>query len=250
MAYRFGRENNRWSTWLRLACSPFQIKFVDLANTGLFVALRNIMPRFLRATLFVGAAWVVVGCASSSIVKDDGAVSLSPAVMPAEYRIGVDDRVQVSVWRNPDLSVVVPVRPDGRISVPLIGDVPAGDKTASELANIIKGKLSTYIRDPFVTVIITELRSHEFLSRVRVTGAVRTPRTMPYRPGMTVLDVVLEAGGINDFAAPNRTKLYRTSEGKARVFDIDLGDIIKKGRLETNVKLVPGDVITVPERFF
>lgn len=242
MGYRFRRENNRWSAWLRLACSPFRIEFIDLAAS---------VPRFLRASLLVGTAWVVVGCASSSIVKDDGSASLStPAVLPAEYRIGVDDRVQVSVWRNPDLSVVVPVRPDGRISVPLIGDVPAGDKTASELANIIKGKLSTYIRDPFVTVIVTELRSHEFLSRVRVTGAVRTPRTMPYRPGMTVLDVVLEAGGINDFAAPNRTKLYRTSEGKARVFDIDLGDIIKKGRLETNVKLVPGDVITVPERFF
>lgn len=223
-----------------------------MAIGGQFVALYNTldMTKILRITL-LGSVLAIAGCASSAIIKEDELASLSPpAVIPAEYRIGVDDRVQVSVWRNPDLSVVVPVRPDGRISVPLIGDVLAGGKTAPELAALIKGKLATYVRDPFVTVIITELRSHEFLSRVRVTGAVRTPRTLPYRPGMTVLDVILEAGGINDFAAANRTKLYRTSEGQTRIFDIDLGDILKRGQLQTNVKLVPGDVITVPERFF
>jgi len=94
------------------------------------------------------------------------------------------------------------------------------------------------------------LRSHEFLSRVRVTGAVRTPRSMPHRQGMTVLDAVLEAGGTNDFASPNRTKLYRKVKDKAEMFEIELGDILKKGRLETNLLLRPGDVITVPERLF
>jgi polysaccharide export outer membrane protein len=167
-----------------------------------------------------------------------------------EYRIGVDDRVQVTVWRNPELSMTAPVRPDGKISLPLIGDVEAGGRTPAEVAENIKRQLSTYIRDPNVAVIITELRSHEFLSRVRVTGAVRAPKSIPYRQGMTILDVVLEAGGANDFASPNRTKLYRKGKEKTEVFEIELGDILNKGRLETNLLLRPGDVITVPERLF
>jgi polysaccharide export outer membrane protein len=173
-----------------------------------------------------------------------------PFASVEEYRIGVDDRVQVTVWRNPELSVTAPVRPDGKISVPLIGDVEAGGRAPAEVAENIKRQLSTYIRDPNVAVIITELRSHEFLSRVRVTGAVRTPRSMPYRQGMTILDAVLEAGAVNDFASPNRAKLYRKTKDKTEVFEIQLGDILNKGRLETNLMLRPGDVITVPERLF
>jgi polysaccharide export outer membrane protein len=187
-------------------------------------------------------------CADTAVAPDPEAGQ--PPVAEGEYRIGADDRVQVTVWRNPELSVAAPVRPDGKISVPIIGDVEAGGRTPSEVAESIKQKLSTYIREPNVAVIITELRSHEFLSRVRVTGAVRTPRSIPYRQGMTVLDVVLEAGGVNDFAAPNRTKLYRKSKGKTEVFEIELGDILAKGKLGSNVSLRPGDVITVPERLF
>jgi len=191
---------------------------------------------------------VLAGC--SSISKQERDAEAPPAVEPGGYKIGVDDRVQVSVWRNAELSVTVPVRPDGMISVPLIGDVLAGGKTAPELAADIKGKLAVYVRDPTVTVIVTDLRSHEYLSRVRVTGAVRTPRSAQYRQGMTVVDAVLEAGGLNDFAAPNRTKLYRTIDGKPKVYSIELGDILNSGKLETNMKLFPGDVIAVPERLF
>jgi len=167
-----------------------------------------------------------------------------------DYRIGVDDRVLVTVWRNPEVTVTVTVRPDGNISVPLIGDVEAGGRTPNELAETIKRQLSSYIREPNVVVTVTELRSNEFLSRVRVTGAVRTPRSMPYRQGMTVLDAVLEAGGVNDFASPNRTKLYRRLKDKTEVFEIWLGDVLNKGQLETNLFVRPGDVITVPERLF
>jgi polysaccharide export outer membrane protein len=167
-----------------------------------------------------------------------------------EYRIGADDRVQVTVWRNPELSVTAPVRPDGKISVPLIGDVEAGGRTPREVAENIKKQLSTYIRDPNVAVIVTDLVSSQYLSRVRVTGAVKAPKSVPYRQGMTVLDVVLEAGGVNDFASANRTKLYRRTKDKTEVFEIELGNILNKGRLETNLFLRPGDVITVPERLF
>ncbi|ODU41573.1 MAG: sugar ABC transporter substrate-binding protein [Lysobacteraceae bacterium SCN 69-123] len=164
------------------------------------------------------------------------------------YRIGVDDQLQVSVWRNPELSVSVPVRPDGRISVPLIGDVLAGGRSPEEVARDIEEQLAAYIRDPKVAVILTELRSHEFISRVRVTGAVRTPISIPHRQGMTVLDAVLQAGGVNEFAAANRTRLYRREGEATQTLPVRLGAILGSGDLDTNIEVRPGDVITVPER--
>lgn len=176
----------------------------------------------------------------------------TPSTFTDEYRIGVDDLLQVSVWRNPELSVTVPVRPDGRISVPLIGDVVAGGRTSQEVGQAIEERLATYIRDPKVAVILTELRSHEFISRVRVTGAVQTPVSIPYRQGMTVLDAVLQAGGTSEFASADRTRLYRRVDGSSetRTMEIKLGRILKSGDLETNYPVQPGDVITVPERSF
>jgi polysaccharide export outer membrane protein len=207
-------------------------------------ATRMVVWRWLQACVAVALA---AGCASP---PPQEAISAPPASLQQEYRIGVDDKVQVSVWRNPELSVTAPVRPDGMISVPIIGDVQAGGRTPAEVAETIKERLSTYIREPNVAVILTELHSHEFLTRIRVTGAVRTPRSMPHRQGMTVLDAILESGGLNEFAAPNRTRLYRKVEGNVQVYNIELEDILTKGRLESNVTLKPGDVITVPERLF
>lgn len=166
------------------------------------------------------------------------------------YRIGVDDQVQVAVWRNPELGITVPVRPDGMISVPLIGDVLAGGRTPPEVAKDIQEKLAAYVRDPQVAVILTELRSHEYLSRVRVTGAVRQPVSVPFRPGMTVLDAVLAAGGLTEFAAPDRSELHRKSDDGARTYEVKLDRILNRGDLATNYPVAPGDVITVPERTF
>lgn len=166
------------------------------------------------------------------------------------YRIGVDDQVQVAVWRNPELGITVPVRPDGMISVPLIGDVLAGGRTPPEVAKDIQEKLAAYVRDPQVAVILTELRSHEYLSRVRVTGAVRQPVSVPFRPGMTVLDAVLAAGGLTEFAAPDRSELHRKSGEGARTYEVKLDRILNRGDLATNYPVAPGDVITVPERTF
>lgn len=166
------------------------------------------------------------------------------------YKIGVDDVVQVAVWRNPELGITVPVRPDGMISVPLIGDVLAGGRTAPDVAKDIQDKLSAYVRDPQVAVILTELRSHEYLSRVRVTGAVRQPVSVPYRPGMTVLDAVLAAGGPTEFAAPDRAELHRKAGDGSRAFAVKLDRILNRGDLQTNYPVAAGDVITVPERTF
>jgi polysaccharide export outer membrane protein len=202
--------------------------------------------------LLCGLVAALAGCAKPTVGPEPigQATSVFGPGGTATYLIGADDKVQVSVWRNPELSVIVPVRPDGMISVPLIGDVEAGGKTPTDVGKAIEQKLSAYVRDPHVAVIVTELRSHEFLSRVRVTGAVRTPKSIPHRQGMTVLDAVLEAGGINEFASANRTKLYRRVKDKTEVVDIELGAILNKGDLETNVMLRPGDVVTVPERLF
>lgn len=194
---------------------------------------------------------LLAGCATTS-----GAGAGAPPAESAQalavdaYRIGVDDQVQVTVWRNPELGITVPVRPDGMISVPLIGDVLAGGRTPPEVAKDIQDKLSAYVRDPQVAVILTELRSHEYLSRVRVTGAVRQPVSVPFRPGMTVLDAVLAAGGLTEFAAPDRAELHRKTGDAARTFEIKLDRILNRGDLGTNYPVAPGDVITVPERTF
>lgn len=220
---------------------------------------------YLMALLLTG---VLAGCSTTGPVSGETAAAgaggseertaaMAAAATPESsgkpsgaYRIGVDDVLRIDVWRNPEISTTVPVRPDGNISMPLIGDVQAGGSTPDEVARRIEEKLRLYIRDPKVAVIVTQLRSHEYLSRIRITGAVATPRSMPYRQGMTVLDAILEAGGVNEFASPNGTRLYRKEKGKTVVYRIRLDDILKKGRLETNLPLKPGDVITVPERMF
>ncbi len=201
--------------------------------------------------LIFGTLSAVSGCArqKSVHVKTEDAPAAAAQSL-AEYRVGVDDQLQVTVWRNPELSGAATVRPDGKITVPLAGEVDAGGQSAGMIARAIEEKLATYIRSPVVTVSVTGLRSHEYLTRIRITGAVRTPRSMPFRPGITVLDAVLEAGGPTDFASANRTKVYRKADNKVIVFDIKLDDILRRGKLRTNIELQSGDVVTVPERMF
>ena len=206
---------------------------------------------FVRSVGAYGFALLaLIALSACSSTKPPPVPAGSPGKLVDSYRIGVDDTLQVSVWRNPELSVNVPVRPDGMISVPLVGDVQAGGRTPMEVAGEVKRKLAVYVREPNVTVIVSGLKSHEFLNRIRVTGAVRTSKSMPYRQGMTVLDAVLESGGPNDFASSNSTKLIRKVDGNVEVYDVRLRSILESGDLETNYVLLPGDVITVPERLF
>ena len=199
--------------------------------------------------LLVSGFLALSGCATNS--GSSQAPKLNPqAQAVSAYQIGVDDELKISVWQNPDLDVSVPVRPDGKISVPLVGDVDAGGHTPEEVAAEIQSKLKSYVRDPQVTVILTQLRSHEYLSRVRVTGAVRQPVSVPYRQGMTVLDAVLAAGGTNEFAAADRTQLYRKEGDATHAYAVHLDRILKEGELTTNYPVQPGDVITIPERTF
>jgi polysaccharide export outer membrane protein len=204
---------------------------------------------FALRLLIIGGLLALAACVTTT--GSQQAPKLNPqAQAVTAYRIGVDDEVKVSVWQNPGLDVSVPVRPDGKISVPLVGDIEAGGRTPEEVAADIQEKLKTYVRDPQVTVILTQLRSHEYLSRVRVTGAVHQPVSVPYRQGMTVLDAVLAAGGTNEFAAADNTELYRKEGEGTRAYAVRLDRILQRGDLSTNYPVAPGDVITVPERVF
>lgn len=203
----------------------------------------------LIVTLLFSLAVVVCSTAVRSAPSDTGVGYGFYA--NKDYIIGVNDSIQVSVWRNQDLSVAVSVRPDGKISAPLVGDVVAAGRTPMQLADDITKKLGTYIRNPQVSIIMAGLSSHEYLTRVRVTGAVVNPTSVTHQKGMTLLDLILDAGGVNDFAAANRTVVYRTDDkGVTRSIKVNLSDILKKGKLEDNITLQPGDVVTIPESFF
>jgi polysaccharide export outer membrane protein len=202
-----------------------------------------------RSGLFALSASLALLLSACATTGNGTAGEPPAAASTAEaYRIGVDDVVQVSVWRNPDLSTTAPVRPDGMISVPLVGDVQAGGRTPIEVADDIKTKLAASVVEPQVAVILTQLNSHEYLSRVRVTGAVRQPVSIPYRQGMTVLDAVLAAGGLTEFAAPARASLHRKNGKDTGTYPVRLDSVLEEGDLASNFKVAPGDVITVPER--
>ena len=197
---------------------------------------------------------LMIGLACTACTASLGGAHATPPPAAAEaidnYLIGVDDIIQVTVWRNPELGITEPVRPDGKITVPLVGDIAAGGRAPEEVAAEIQQKLESYVREPRVTVILTDLRSHEYLSRVRVTGAVKQPISIPFRQGMTVLDAVLAAGGLTEFAAPDRADLFRKDPktGATSDYPVRLDRILSHGDLNTNYPVAPGDIITVPER--
>ena len=174
----------------------------------------------------------------------------SPSVLIDVYKMSVGDLVKINVWKNAELSVSEPIRPDGRVSVPLVGDVMAAGKTPEELALVLEERLSKYIKNPNVTVILTNLKGHEFLSRIRVTGSVAQNISITYLQGMTVLDAILEAGSVDKFANGNGTKLHRKTAKGSVTYDIKLEDMMDDGDMTTNIQLLPGDIITVPERRF
>jgi polysaccharide export outer membrane protein len=200
----------------------------------------------VAAMLLVGT----VACQSpEAVVVAPSSGTPTPAA-EQQYLIGPGDQLQISVWQHPDLSPAVVVLPDGEISLPLVGEIKATGLNEKDLAKVIKEKLTEYVRSPDVTVTVLNPASANFQQRIRITGAVMQPTSVPFRQGMTVMDVVLEAGGPNEFASANNTKLYRTTTGSTQVMPVYLDDILKKGKMETNYELQPSDVITIPERMF
>jgi polysaccharide biosynthesis/export protein len=209
------------------------------------IVMRYIRQKwFLRCSAY-GLLAVMCTFAAGAEPAAPAPSAVSAAGAAPNYVIGPGDVLQIFVWRNPELSVNVPVRPDGRVSTPLVEDMVAVGKTPSTLARDIEKVLGEYIRSPQVNVIVTTPAST--LSQVKAIGQVRTPQGVPFREGMRVLDLVLAAGGMTDFAAGNRAKIVRQENGTQTEIKVRLADLVNKGDMSQNVALKAGDVLVVPE---
>lgn len=205
---------------------------------------------FLRllACILVG-----IGLSGCDVFRSYERLPPAPFVPPNEgpgpnYLIGPLDGLNVFVWRNPELTVGVTVRPDGRLSMPLIDDLPATGKTPSDLARDIEEELSVYIQQPIVTVVVNGFNG-PFSQQVRVLGEAGTPQAIPYRANMTLLDVMIQVGGLTEFAAGDRATLVRFENGEQKEYRLKIESLIKDGDINANVKILPGDVLIIPESF-
>jgi polysaccharide export outer membrane protein len=197
----------------------------------------------VRGLVLLSAA-LIVGCQT---VKHPPA-PVGTAGGEYNYRIGPLDTLNVIVWRNPDLSLSVPVRPDGKITTPLVDDIPAAGKTPTELEREIEKSLTKFIRDPVVTVVVTSFvgPSNE---QIRVTGEAAKPQILAYRRDMTVLDVMIAVGGLTDFADGNAATIYRVAEG-GKLYNVRLRDLVRRGDISANVEMRPGDILIIPQSWF
>jgi polysaccharide export outer membrane protein len=179
-------------------------------------------------------------------------VSLEAPPMPplqGDYQIGAGDTVNINVWRNPEVSLSVPVRPDGKITTPLVEDLQAAGKTATELARDIEKALGKYIQQPMVTVIVTSFVG-PYTQQVRVIGQAARPQALAYRQGMSLMDVLIAVGGITDFAAGNKANIIRMVDGKRQSVPVRLHDLLRDGDISANVAILPGDILVIPEGWF
>jgi polysaccharide export outer membrane protein len=188
-------------------------------------------------------ALALTGCATNR--------TAAPAtqVTNPDYLIGPGDTVNIMVWRNPEVSMSVPVRPDGKITTPLVEDLPAAGKTSTELARDIEKSLAKFIQQPVVTVIVTNFVGN-FSEQIRVIGQAAKPQALPYRRDMSLMDVLIAVGGVTEFASGNRASVIRTVDGKQQKFNVRLDDLIKDGDISANMPMRPGDVLVIPESFF
>jgi len=202
---------------------------------------RDSLRKFLGVTV---AAGLLSGCATSSFPP-------APAVASDaayNYVIGPGDSVNVIVWRNPELSMAVPVRPDGKITTPLVEDLPALGKDSSSLARDIEQALAKFIREPVVTVVVTSFVG-PYSEQVRVVGEAATPQVLPYVQKMTLLDVMIAVGGVTEFADGNGASILRTGEGNKQ-YSVRIKDLLKRGDVSANVEMRPGDVLIIPQSWF
>lgn len=168
---------------------------------------------------------------------------------PSDYLVGPGDSLNIVVWRNPEVSAQVPVRPDGKFTTPLVEDIQASGKTATQLARDIEKALSKYIQDPIVSVIVTNF-SGPYSEQIRVIGQAAKPQALAYKERMTLMDVLIAVGGLTDFADGNGATILRTVNGKSRKFGVRLQDLVKSGDISANIEMRPGDVLVVPESWF
>jgi polysaccharide biosynthesis/export protein len=205
------------------------------------------LGRVVRCVSLFMVSVAVVGCASLSAPKYPAAPP-SAATPDYNYIVGPGDSLNIIVWRNPELSLTVPVRPDGKVTTPLVDELVAQGKTSSEIARDVEKALAKYVRDPIVTVIVTGFVG-PYSEQIRVVGEAAKPQFLPYKQKMTLLDVMIAVGGLTDFADGNGASILRASEGDKR-YGVRIKDLIKRGDLSANVEMKPGDVLVIPQGWF
>lgn len=204
------------------------------------------MHRTSIRAMTAAIALVVSGCGGAPPLPPAPPASSLPS---AEYRIGPGDSLNIFVWRNPELTVTVPVRPDGRLSIPLVEDVVAIGKTPTALAREFEKRLAKYVKEPLVTVI-AEGFVGPIPDQIRVIGEAAQPRALPYRADMTVLDAMIAVGGLTRYAAGNDSVIVRTVNGEQTTYSVHLSSLIRDGDVASNVALEPGDILIIPQRLF
>ncbi|MGH8658597.1 MAG: XrtA/PEP-CTERM system exopolysaccharide export protein [Gammaproteobacteria bacterium] len=207
--------------------------------------MARILP-FVIGTWLTGFFSLLLGCAAKSPAPGNESLSKSAY----EYIVGPGDQLSIFVWQNPDISKDrVPVRPDGKVSMPLVEDLAASGKTPNQLAREIEGVLAEYIKDPLVTVTVVGFVG-EASEQVRVVGEAAKPLALPYRTDMTLLDIMIAAGGLTEFAAGNRATLIRSSSNGQQRINVRLEDLMRDGDISANLNIMPGDVLLIPESWF
>lgn len=207
----------------------------------------RLLGGMLRMAGVAGMAIAVAGCSGIG----GGSYPAAPvkaSVADYNYIVGPGDMLNIIVWRSPELSQIVPVRPDGQVSTPLVDGLVAQGKTSAQIARDVEKELSKYVRDPVVTVIVTGFVG-PYSEQIRVVGAAAKPQFLSYKQNMTVLDVLIAAGGLTDFADGNRAVLVRAAEGNKR-YTVRLNDLLKRGDIDANVDVLPGDILIIPQGWF
>ena len=210
------------------------------------MSIRGVGQKTLRALFAVMAGVLFVGCSGSGPKYPPAPVTA--ATTDYNYVVGPGDALNIIVWRNPELSMSVPVRPDGKVTTPLVDELVAQGKTSSEIARDVEKALSKYVRDPIVTVIVTGFVG-PYSEQIRVVGEAAKPQFLPYKQKMTLLDVMIAVGGLTDFADGNAASILRAAEGDKR-YAVRIKDLIKRGDLSANVEMRPGDVLVIPQGWF
>jgi polysaccharide export outer membrane protein len=201
--------------------------------------------KWLALAALALSALTLGGCATTATT---GTAGMAQAATP-DYLIGPGDSINIIVWRNPEVSMSVPVRPDGKITTPLVEDLEASGKTSTALARDIEKALAKFIQQPVVTVIVTGFVG-TYGEQIRVIGQAAKPQALPYRRDMSLMDVLIAVGGVTEFASGNNASIIRTVDGKSQKMPVRLNDLIKQGDISANMNMRPGDVLVIPESFF
>ena len=209
--------------------------------------LSTFFMRFTRGMALCGFALVLAGCAFFSSPKFPPA-PIAAATPDYNYIVGPGDALNIIVWRNPELSLTVPVRPDGKVATPLVDELVAQGKTPIQIARDVELALAKFVRDPIVTVIVTGFIG-PYSEQIRVVGEATKPQFLPYKQKMTLLDVMIAVGGLTDFADGNSASILRASEGDKQ-YTVRIKDLIKRGDMSANVEMKPGDILIIPQGWF